>query len=276
MSSNLINLDLHTHPLPTLDFFKRLIEYCTNKNMNVIAITDVKDERYAQFREYTGHLPLSDYKVYLTERGFVIMRDKDLRAVKFIRGQEVFTKEGHVLTVGSTKRILNHQSLEDTLKRAKDYNAIIVADHPFVPEDVWGGIGEKNLEKYLDYYDAIEWNAQCINLFPFPKYLMQVQANEKAEQFSKEHNLPLIADSDAHLIDFGSLNQIGLAYVQLPEFRYTNDENFIVKLRNKIKNNEHTNVKKTISRLGFLRWCIPLYVKKLFSGMNGHNPKTVL
>jgi len=94
---------------------------------------------------------------------------------------------------------------------------------------------------------------------------MQTQANQKAEEFSQKYNIPIVADSDAHFTNIagfgGSLDQIGTAYITTPNFDYSNDEQFIALLRTIIVCNQHKNIKNLNSRIGFLRWCIPLYIK---------------
>lgn len=265
-----MKIDLHTHPRPESGFLEKLIVRCIETKIIILGITDFEDERYNYFLNYAKeNLPRKDYGVFKRGRSFEVFTTKG--QIKFIRSQEIPTADGHLLTVGAKEKIPSGLSLEETIREAKkDRTTMIIADHPYVPQNVWGGMGEENLIRYREHFDAIEWNAQCIDLFPFPKFLKQAGANKKAEEFSERYGLALIADSDAHfsklLFLSGSLEQIGLSYIALPFYRCRNDDDYIDCLKNQIANHQHTNIQNSISRFGFLRWCIPLYI----TGKNKH------
>lgn len=265
-----MKIDLHTHPRPEPGFLEKLIARCIETKITVLGIADFEDERYNYFLNYAKeNLPHEDYGVFKRARSFDVFTAKG--QIKFIKSQEIPTADGHLLTAGAKEKIPGGLSLKDTIREVKkDRTTIIIADHPYVPQNVWGGIGEENLIRYREHFDAIEWNARCIDLFPFPRFLKQAEANKKAEEFSEKYGLPLIADSDAHFskLSFlsGSLEQIGLSYITLPPYHCRNDDDYINYLKNQIENCQHTNIQNSISRLGFLRWCIPLY----FTGKNKH------
>ncbi|MDP1694788.1 MAG: hypothetical protein Q8L34_04575 [Candidatus Woesearchaeota archaeon] len=215
MSLRTIRADLHNH-LKTRanvadDFdLDKVIELGQKKLGlgGILGIVNFADTRYEQIHDLPG-----------AERkdlgcGFYVPR-KDVLVVK---GEEVPTKEGHVLVFGieRNKHITLGRSLQDTIKEVKDQNGIIIIDHPFMRG--WGGIGpylEKH-EQHLEDIDAIEiFNGEAtVANIPF-----MLNPNREALEFyrkKKEHfpHLGALTTSDGH-----SAAEVGRSYtkIQMPQ-----------------------------------------------------------
>jgi len=163
----------------------------------VIGLINFGDERYESFAHQSG---------YARENlgNALHFHDQDVLIVK---GQEVPTKQGHLLVLGIREgmHLKQKRTLEDTISEAKDNNGIIIADHPFYHE----GIGEylQRRPEILNDIDGMEVHngEAAFSAFGlFPKILPK-DANAKAQDFhnhaSKRYfNLAPIETSDGHSI----------------------------------------------------------------------------
>jgi predicted metal-dependent phosphoesterase TrpH len=82
-----------------------------------------------------------------------------------IVGQEILTKEGHIVGLGLKKRIIDYQSAQETINHIHRQGGIAVAIHPFLP---LGGVGSKAISLSID---AIEVYNGSIGIFFIPNYL---------------------------------------------------------------------------------------------------------
>ncbi len=105
--------------------------------------------------------------------------------VVVITGQEVTTRSGHVLALGTTEWIRPRMTVQETIDEIHKQGGIAVAPHPF---DIYNkGIKEKAL-----LCDAMEG---------FNSLNVDRVSNTKAYRFGKIHNMVMIAGSDAHCIE---------------------------------------------------------------------------
>jgi len=112
--------------------------------------------------------------------------------VYLLKASEIMAKEGvEVLGIGYTNKPDSYQPLENIINELKEQDALIMAPHPAVL--ILGGMGEENIKKYADSLDGIEINGSI----PVPACYFY---NKKAEEWSKKYNIPLVSNSDAHLI----------------------------------------------------------------------------
>lgn len=110
------------------------------------------DKRYEKFIGLKGY-----ERVYIGEnKNAIYIPEKDILVIK---GQEVPTRQGHLLVLGLSydEHITQYQTLEDTLNEAKDKNRTIIADHPFSFEGIGNYLkqDDKNY-RLLRKIDAIE------------------------------------------------------------------------------------------------------------------------
>lgn len=112
-----------------------------------------------------------------------------------IPGCEIKTELGEVLGLFIKEKITKNNFFE-VLEKIKSQDGIFGVPHPF---DIFrrNSMGN-NLKKIFHEIDVIEgFNSRCL----------LNQFNKKAQRFSKIHNIPIIAGSDAHLP-----REIGNAY----------------------------------------------------------------
>lgn len=237
-----IKADLHNH-LRTSSIlensdFNNSVDIASEKlgNGACFGMINMHDRRYEKFADLKGYerVWIGDKKnaIYIPEKNVLI-----------VRGQEVTTKQGHllVLGLGYDIHLKNGVSLEDTLKKAKDNCGTIITDHPFYTEGI-GNYLEKNL-KLLEYIDAIEIHngesAFGLPMSPFPR-----NANKKAQEFYKKikkdfPNLGAIASSDGHSID-----ELGSSWTEIDKLDVKNPGNFIYSLKDSVRNTNLDNCKQ--------------------------------
>ncbi len=171
----------------------------------VFALVNFADKRYEHFIESSGY-----ERAYVGEkRNAVYVPEKDILVVK---GQEVPTKQGHllVLGLGCDNHIKQNKTLEDTLKQTIDNNAVAIIDHPYGSAGLGhylranSGLGtyEKLNEKFLGQVDAIEvYNGEAA--FGIPFTLFPYNANKHALIFYRSAkkvfpHLGALSSSDGH------------------------------------------------------------------------------
>ncbi len=115
--------------------------------------------------------------------------------LKFIPGIEISAKEGHVIGLGTSKKIKRNLSAEKTVEKIKKAGGISVAAHPYDP--FRHGVGDLVKEIEFDYIES--FNSRSY----FPWY------NWKASKEAKKLRIPEIAGSDAH-----TLSGIGMAVTE--------------------------------------------------------------
>ncbi|WP_416839239.1 PHP domain-containing protein [Haloferax sp. DFSO52] len=105
-----------------------------------------------------------------------------------IPGMEVTCAAGHVLALGVRELIPAGLSYDETLDRIHEAGGIAVIPHPF--QKSRHGVAPHISREQLANADAIEvYNSR----------LLTGIANQRAERFAKDRNLPMTAGSDAHI-----------------------------------------------------------------------------
>ncbi|MBN2042731.1 MAG: PHP domain-containing protein [Candidatus Aenigmarchaeota archaeon] len=100
----------------------------------------------------------------------------------FIPGQEVHTREGHLLALGIKRQITNGRPLKETVDEIHAQDGVAVASHPFDIRDE--GVGEG-----IRYADAVE---------VFNSLNLDRLSNKLAWKKAKRLGKPMVAGSDAH------------------------------------------------------------------------------
>tara|TARA_Y100000310_G_C20621318_1_gene783461 strand:+ start:121 stop:795 length:675 start_codon:yes stop_codon:yes gene_type:complete len=114
-------------------------------------------------------------KTYAKERGIVLLP-----------GIEKTIEKNHVLLYNFTQEELDKINVLEDIKKVKQSHHLVVAPHPFFKTSSCLG---KKLYTYADVFDGVE-----LCFF----YTEKINFNKEAIRFAKEHNLPLIANSDLH------------------------------------------------------------------------------
>lgn len=218
------------------NLLKLIADKCFKRDIGLCAITseefyiqkDSVHDRFGYLVNEAKILP-REYKVEKLD-DIALVIEKDNKQVIIVNSQTVIVinpgKEEKIrldhLVIGSNQ-VPNQMSLYDTLRYSQDNGLIQIAEHTYVREHF--GLGEELLEKYLDYYNAIEiHNAQLF----IP--LLNRWANEKARRFALSHNKQGVANSDAHRIE-----DLGVAFTKLNfQPNLSNGEKFLESLKNAI------------------------------------------
>lgn len=171
--------DLHIHLMKSSP--EELLEYVQNKtDLNVIAITDHDSiENALKVKE------LSQGKKYRFD---------------VVIGEEISSKEGHIVGLFLKKPVPPRLSARETLKQIKGQGGVSVAVHPFQKMRFAGldmilmeGIGFKTLLVEGKYFDAIE----VVNATP-----TLIDENLRASLLNKTVLLKAeVGSSDAHILD---------------------------------------------------------------------------
>jgi predicted metal-dependent phosphoesterase TrpH len=162
------------------------------------------------------------------------------KGVLLIPGIEIDILDRHVVILGANKNCEKIRTFSDLKKwKNKNPDSFILAPHPYFPFFPPQSLG-KYLEQNLDCFDGIE-----LSFF----YTGWINFNRKAKKIARKNNLPLIATSDCHVLEY--LN-IGYCTVKCAK---KNEKSILHSLRK----NESKNHSKPSSLLKLLR----IYVKML-------------
>jgi len=110
-----------------------------------------------------------------------------LKKLKFddfviIPGEEISTRQGHLLALGITEEIKPGQDVFETMDKVHQQGGITIAPHPF-------DLAKKGIQGLSRFADGIEvFNAMCLDKF----------ANLRALKYAGKFNKPMVAGTDAH------------------------------------------------------------------------------
>ncbi len=184
--TELLKADLHIHTEYSMDCntsLEEVIRHCTETGINCIAIAD-----------------------HDTVEGALKMQS--LAPFPVIVAEEILTPHGEIMGMFLKEGIPSGLSIEQAISHIKAQDALVCLPHPF---DTFRGLrlDKKRLEELVEQIDIIEvFNARSLLLQP----------STKARAFAKKYGIPAAAGSDAH-----TPNEIGSAYVEMPEFNGSND-----------------------------------------------------
>lgn len=112
-----------------------------------------------------------------------------------LTGEEVSTKDGHLLAIGVKEKIEPGNPFMETVEEIRDRGGAAIVPHPF--QKTRHGVSKSKIKDI----DAVE---------AFNAWLFTGVQNRRAEKFAKHHSYPMVAGSDAH-----SLGIIGRAYAEI-------------------------------------------------------------
>jgi len=182
----LLKADLHIHTEYSLDCdtpLEKIANYCQEIGINCIAISD-----------------------HGTIEGALKLRD--IAPFPVIVAEEILTPHGEIMGLFLEKKIPSGLSVEETLSQIKAQGGLVSIPHPF---DIFrrSALETKVLEEIVEQIDIIEvYNSKAY----FPRN------SAKAQAFADKYKIIKSAGSDAH-----TLHQIGNAYVEMPEFKGSDD-----------------------------------------------------
>lgn len=149
---------------------------------------------------FDSNITLTDLTTFLTERRFscvavtdhdTIMgaaRLRDQTDVQVVVGEEVSTREGHLIGLFLEKRVRPGMSAADTARAIREQGGVVLLPHPFVK--AFGcGLGARSWD-IVDLLDAVEIN-NAQNMLRGP--------DAKARAFAAATGLPAYVGADAHM-----------------------------------------------------------------------------
>ncbi|NVM56887.1 MAG: PHP domain-containing protein [Desulfobacterales bacterium] len=177
MKTKHLKVDLHIHtkedPEDRISYSAyELIAQASLKGFDVLAITNHQRVTYSP-----------GLKSYAAERGIVL-----------IPGVEATIEGKHILLVNMPFQNSCFNSFEDVLKKKAEDN-LVIAPHPYFPGPT---CLDRQLEATPHLFDAIEY---C----HFYNHWMNF--NIQAVRFAQKYRLPVVGNSDSHVLD-----QFGLTY----------------------------------------------------------------
>lgn len=127
-----------------------------------------------------------EYARYAADRGIVL-----LSGIELYVGETMGDVKRHVLMVGAAKEAQDIQTFEDLARYRKAHpDAVVIAPHPYF----FGNFSlHDKLEKYAHLFDAVEHS------WFYSRY---INRNTRAIAFARDRDMPLIATSDTHFLDF--------------------------------------------------------------------------
>lgn len=182
----MLKADLHIHTEYSMDCntpLEQVINRCLETGINCIAVAD-----------------------HGTTEGALKMQS--IAPFPVIIAEEVLTTHGEIMGLFLKETIPSGQSVEKTISQIRAQGGLVNIPHPF---DMLrhSALDGRIIEEIVEHIDTIEvFNARCILL----------RSSIKAQIFAEKYGIPKSAGSDAH-----TLQEIGNAYVEMPEFNGRDD-----------------------------------------------------
>ncbi|MFH1650727.1 MAG: PHP domain-containing protein [Chloroflexota bacterium] len=182
----MLKADLHIHTEYSMDCsssLEKIIERCRELGINCIAIAD-----------------------HGTVEGALKM--KALAPFPVIVAEEILTPYGEIMGMFLEETIPSGQSVPETIAAIRAQGGLVNIPHPFDTVRP-SALNRKHVEEIADQIDVIEvFNSRNL-----------LKHNARAAlAFAQKHGIPHSAGSDAH-----TLQEIGNAYIEIPEFHGKED-----------------------------------------------------
>jgi len=136
------------------------------------------------------------------------LKIQSLTPFPVIVAEEILTPHGEIMGMFLKEGIPSGLSIEQTISRIRAQDALVCIPHPF-DKLRRIGLGGKILEELVGQIDILE---------VFNSRSPLLRASAKARAFAEKYGITKSAGSDAH-----TPNEIGKAYVEMPEFNGRDD-----------------------------------------------------
>ncbi len=182
----MLKADFHIHTKYSMDCntpLDKIVSRCLEKGINCIAIAD-----------------------HGTTEGALKMQA--IAPFTVIVAEEILTPIGEIMGMFLKESIPSRLTVEETISRIREQDALICIPHPF---DIFRRISldGKALEELVEHIDVVE---------AFNSRSPSIKSSTKTQSFARKHGIPQSAGSDAHAV-----NEIGNAFVEMPEFTGKDD-----------------------------------------------------
>jgi predicted metal-dependent phosphoesterase TrpH len=182
----LLRADLHVHTEYSVDCntpLEKIVSRCLKIGINCIAICD-----------------------HGTAEGALRMRE--IAPFTVIVAEEIMTPDGEIMGMFLEKTIPSGLPVKEVISQIRAQGGLVCIPHPF---DIlrFSALRNKVIDEIVNQIDIIEvFNSRTV----FPQH------SAKALAFAIKHGITKSAGSDAHTI-----NEVGNAYVEMPEFNGKDD-----------------------------------------------------
>ncbi len=167
------DLHIHSNHSDGTGSIPQIMEYAATKtDLKVIAITD-----------------------HNTIEGALFAKElEDLYGIEVVIGEEVSSKEGHVLGLFITEEIEPGLSALETIRRITDQGGTAIIPHPFSAQGVYGPFGRS---AFLATLSDMAFNAlEVYNSVPY----LGLANRLAAKVFSGGQGIAAVGGSDAHMV----------------------------------------------------------------------------
>jgi len=221
-----VNADLHTHLKTGSDFshidFNRVINLARTRlgKGGIVGLTNFEDDRYEQFIERPGYERINlGNAIYVPKREILV-----------VKGQEIPTRECHILVLGLEQGISLRSGLPlgNTLNDAKERDLAVILPHPGSYQGIL-----KEIDRLSEFTKRVKEGA----IFDTPNFLSQRVHGIEIYNSEQELGFPKYADNNrvksfqkvmAQWFDFGavansdghSIRELGRSYTELIIARY--------------------------------------------------------
>ncbi|HVY01255.1 MAG TPA: PHP-associated domain-containing protein [Candidatus Nanoarchaeia archaeon] len=221
------------------EYLEELIRKLTKKHGNIVlGVSNFNDDRYGLLLKATSLLS-KEYKVNTDHKECFFSVKYQNKSIHFVKSDEINTEKGHILIVGYTKSIHNH-NLHDILKAAHKQHCIIIANHPlhtpstsyFFVKKIFGlhsdiSLTSEDIKKHKKDFDAVELNSY------FPEDW------HKIREFSKKTGIPTVSDSDSHF-----LNEMFTSWYEIKDLSFSSPNKFKKSLKKGLRKGLHIHAAK--------------------------------
>lgn len=172
--------------------------------------SDISLESLARFIEAEGVrcVAITDHDTIEGARRF-----RHMTNARVIIGEEVTTRDGHLIGLFLRERVRPGMTARDTAIAIREQGGLVLLPHPFI-KAFRCGLGEVS-ERIVDRLDAVEVN-NAQNILRRPDRL--------ADRFADRHNIAKFVGADAHMT-----SSIAPCYQMMPDFSGSRD--FVPALR---------------------------------------------
>jgi len=184
----LLKADLHIHTEYSMDCsipVEKIINRCLETGINCVAVAD-----------------------HGTIEGALEMQRSAPAPFTVIVAEEILTPHGEIMGMFLEEGIPSGISVEEAISKIRAQGGLVCIPHPFDLIRL-SALGEKVIVEIAEQIDIIE---------VFNSRNPLLHGSSKAEDFAEKYGLAQSAGSDAH-----TLNEIGNAYVEMPEFKGKDD-----------------------------------------------------
>ena len=167
LSMRKVKVEFHTHTNYSDHVntaFKKIIETCVEKHIDVLVITDHGEVEGAE-------------------------RLAHMAPFRVIIGEEILTSEGEIIGLFLRKKISNGLTFSQTIKEIKKQKGLVYLPHPFDTITRRTSAVQKSINENIDDIDIVEiYNGRTLN----------PQHNRKAKELAEEFRKITAIGSDAH------------------------------------------------------------------------------